>query len=190
VHREPEVANTGVVAETMRLLVNLKDLSITASMHLSRAGERPWLVQHDDVRIMHGCAFRLERLAYFFPWAEPLAQWLVAQPQLHGFEHDGCSHGAVSFPATSSTPLLRCAYLRITPYILACFEGHEKPQPIVLRFDMRSIIIVRQEFEAARPLRDNLKCLALTSRLQRSTSRRRAFCVRRQGAGPDVSRAL
>jgi hypothetical protein len=163
VHREPEAADTDVVAEMMRLLVNLKDLSITASMYLRRAGEQPWPVHHDDVRILYGCAFQLERLACFFSWTEPLAQWLTTQPQLRAFEHDGYSQGTVSFPATSA-PLLRCEYLRITPYILACFEGHEKPQPVVLRFDIRSIT-VQQEFNAARALRDicsNLKCLTLT----------------------------
>jgi hypothetical protein len=149
VHREPEAADTDVVAETMCLLVNLKDLSIRASMHLRRAGERPWPVHHDDVRILHGYTFRLERLACFFSWEERLAQWLATQPQLRAFEHEGYSQGAVSFPATSSTPLLRRAYLRITPHILACFEGHEKPQHAVLRFDRR-LITVQQEHAAPR----------------------------------------
>jgi hypothetical protein len=163
VHREPEPADTDMVADMMRLLVDLKDLSITASIHFRRAGERPWPVYHDDVRILHGCAFRLERLVCFFSWAEPLAQWLAGQPQLRTFEHDGYSQGTVAFRA-ASVPLLSCAYLRITPYILACFEGHEKPQPVVLRFDMRSVN-VQQEFNAARALRDicsNLQCLTLT----------------------------
>ncbi|KAF8259403.1 hypothetical protein EI94DRAFT_1751692 [Lactarius quietus] len=134
----------------MRVLVNLKDLSITESIHIRAVGERQWPVHHDDVRILEGCAFRLERLACFFSWAEPLAQWLATQPQLHAFEHDGDS--------------LARTYLRIPPYILACFEGRNKPQPVVLRFDMR-FISVQQEFEAARALRGvctNLKCLTLT----------------------------
>ena len=164
VHREPEAADTDVVAETMRILVNLKDLSITAPTHLRRAGERPWPVHHDDVRILHGCAFWLERLACF-SWAEPLAQWLTGQPQLRSFEHDGYPQGPVRFPRDDGAPpLLRCAYLRIPPYILACFEGHEKPQPVVLRFDLR-FITVQQEYAAARALRDvyrNIKCLTLT----------------------------
>ena len=167
VHREPEAADTDVVAETMRLLVNLKDLSITASNHLRRAGERPWPVHHDDVRILHGCTFRLERLACFFSWAEPLVQWLAAQPQLRSFEHDGYPDGAVRFDHGETPPLMRCAYLRIPPYILACFDGRkskDKPQPVALRFDMR-FITVQQEYAAARALRDvcrNLKCLTLT----------------------------
>lgn len=168
VHREPEAEDTDVVAETMRVLVNLKDLSITSSMHLRRAGERPWPVHHDDVRILHGCTFRLERLACFFSWAEPLAQWLAGQPQLRSFEHDGYPQGAVRFPrdgGDDATPLLSCAYLRIPPYILACFDGRAaKPQPVVLRFDMR-FITVQQEYAAARALRDvcrKIKCLTLT----------------------------
>ncbi|KAI9436595.1 hypothetical protein H4582DRAFT_2078211 [Lactarius indigo] len=180
VHREPEPGDTDVVAETMRLLVNLKDLSITASNHIRLAEERPWPVHHDDVRILDGCTFRLERLACFFSWAEPLAQWLATQPQLIAFEHDGYPQGDVRFPGASAPPLddkedhdgapqpqlplLRCTYLRIPPYILACFDGRPKPQPVALRFDMR-FITVRQEFEAARALRDmcrNLKCLTLT----------------------------
>lgn len=183
VHREPESGDTDVVAETMRLLVNLKDLSITASIHIRRAGERPWPVHHGDVRILDDCAFRLERLACFFSWAEPLARWLATQPQLTAFEHDGYPQGEVRFPGASAPaappneengaqppppppplPLLQCAYLRITPYILACFEGRAKPQPVVLRFDMR-FITVQQEFGAARALRDvcrELKCLTLT----------------------------
>ena len=168
VHREPEAADTDVVAETMRVLVNLKDLSITASNHLRRAGERPWPVHHDDVRILHGCTFRLERLACFFSWAEPLAQWLAGQPQLRSFEHGGYPDGAVRFEGGDEAPpppLMRCAYLRIPPYILACFDGREhKPQPVALRFDMR-FITVQQEYAAARALRDvcgNLKCLTLT----------------------------
>jgi hypothetical protein len=166
VHREPKDADTDMVAETMRLLVNLKDLSITASIHLRRVGARPWPVHHDDVRILDGCTFRLERIACFFSWAEPLVQWLATQPQLIAFEHDGYPLGeeVVRFPAQPQSPLLRCAYLRITPYILKCFEGRKKPQPVVLRFDMR-FITVREEFEAARALRDvcrNLKCLTLT----------------------------
>ena len=170
VHREPEPADTDTVAETLRLLVSLKDLSITPSMHLRRAGERPWPVHHDDVRILHGCTFRLERLACFFSWAEPLAQWLAEQPQLRAFEHDGYPQGTVRFASAESSPppLLRCAYLRIPPYILACFEeGHAKPQPVALRFDMR-FVTVRQEFDAARKLRDvcrNLKCLTITRQI-------------------------
>ncbi|KAF8265565.1 hypothetical protein EI94DRAFT_1804220 [Lactarius quietus] len=164
VHREPEPADTDVVAETMRVLVNLKDLSITESIHSRAVGERQWPVHHDDVRILEGCAFRLERLACFFSWAEPLAQWLATQPQLRAFEHDGYPLGAVRFSPDIAPPLLCSAYLRIPPYILACFEGRKKPQPVVLRFDMR-FISVQQEFEAARALRGvcrNLKCLTLT----------------------------
>ncbi|KAI9436416.1 hypothetical protein BJY52DRAFT_1328970 [Lactarius psammicola] len=173
VHREPEPGDTDLVAETMRLLVNLKDLSITASIHIRRSDQRPWPVHHDDVRILDGCTFRLERIACFFSWAEPLAHWLASQPQLIAFEHDGYSQGEVRFDGASVSsdeedgaqlPLLRCAYLRIPPYILACFEGRSKPQPVVLRFDMR-FVTVRQEFEAARALRDvcrNLKCLTIT----------------------------
>jgi hypothetical protein len=169
VHCEPEAGDTDIVAETLRQLVNLKDLSITASMHLRCSGERPWPVHHNDVRILHGCTFRLERLACFFSWAEPLVRWLATQPQLRAFEHSGYPEDD-EVPrhffddATSSAPLLRCAYLRIQPYILECFEGAKKPQPVALRFDMR-FINVQQEFDAARALRDicrNLKCLTLT----------------------------
>jgi hypothetical protein len=183
VHREPEAADTDLVAETMKVLVNLKDLSITASNHLRRAGDRPWPVHHDDVRILHGCSFRLERLACFFSWAEPLAQWLAGQPQLRSFEHDGYPQGSVRFPrkgdtdtdadgndGEAATPLLGCAYLRIPPYILACFNGRAtKPQPVALRFDMR-FITVQQEYVAARALRDvcrNIKCLTLTRQTAR-----------------------
>jgi hypothetical protein len=75
VHREPEPIDTDImVVEAMRLLVNLRDLSITASIHIRRAGERPWPVHHDDVRILDGCTFRFGRIASFFSWAEPLAQ--------------------------------------------------------------------------------------------------------------------
>ena len=165
VHREPESADTDTVAETMRLLVNLKDLSITASIHIRPSGKRPWPVHHDDVRILDGCTFRLERIACIFSWAEPLAQWLVTQPQLLAFEHGGYpTIEEVRFQPELPPPMLRCTYLRIPPYVLACFEGRAKPQPVVLRFDMR-FITVRQEYEAARALRGmcrNLKCLTLT----------------------------
>ena len=161
-HREPEAADTDMITETMRQLINLKDLSITASMH-----PQPSWPTDIDVRILHGCSFRLERLACFFSWAEPLVQWLAGQPQLRTFEHAGYySPGAAPAVQLPDAPFLcSAAYLRISPYILACFEGHEvKPQPVVLRFDMRCIT-VQQEFEAARALRDicsNLKCLTLT----------------------------
>lgn len=163
VHREPEAGDTDMVAETLRQLVNLKDLSITASMHIRCAGERPWPVHHNDVRILHGCTFRLERLACFFSWAEPLVRWLSTQPQLLAFEHAGYPGEDEGRHFDASAPLLHCAYLRIQPYILACF-GAKKPQPVALRFDMR-FINVQQEFDAARALRDvcrNLKCLTLT----------------------------
>ena len=159
-HREPEAADTDMVAETMRQLVNLKDLSITTSNHPQRAGS---VVHHEDVRILHGCTFRLERLACFFSWTEAFVQWLAdEQPQLRAFEHDGYySRVVVQVPA----PFLRSvSYLRISPHILASFEGHEKPQPVVLRFDM-CFMTVQEEFEAAHSLRDicrNLKCLTLT----------------------------
>ncbi|KAI9510155.1 hypothetical protein F5148DRAFT_1182054 [Russula earlei] len=166
VHREPEPGDTDVVAKMMKLLVNLRDLSISPSInHRREEGERPWPVHHDDVRILHGCPFKLERLACIFSWGEPLAQWLATQPQLVAFEHDGYpSDDDVRLDARDAT-LMRCSYLRISPYILACFHGREKkPQPVALRFDMR-FNTVQQEFDAAQSLRDlcrNLKCLTLT----------------------------
>ncbi len=163
VHREPEPTDTGLVAQMMRLLVNLKDLSISPSIHQARAG--PWPVHQDALRILHGCPFKLERLACTFAWGEPLARWLATQPQLAAFEHDGSPCGSAVRLAPRAATLLRCAYLRISPYILACFEGREdKPQPVALRFDMR-FNTVREEYDAARALRDicrNLKCLTLT----------------------------
>jgi len=179
VHREPEPGDTDVVAQMMKLLVNLKDLSISASYYLPEgpagAGAGKWPVQHDDVRILHGCPFKLERLACIFTWGEPLARWLATQPQLVAFEHDGYCDPHVGAgggtgmarlaDALRDAALLRCAYLRISPYILACFNGRaEKPQPVALRFDMR-FNTVQQEYDAARALRDicrNLKCLTLT----------------------------
>ena len=163
VHREPEPGDTDEVARMMKLLVNLKDLSITASIYMPKTGEREWPVGRDDVRILHDCQFKLERLYSMFTWGEPLARWLATQPQLASFEHDGYPRGQVRLAPADAT-LLRCAYLRITPYILECFEGREKPQPVALRFDMR-FITVQQEFNAARSLGDmcrNLKCLTLT----------------------------
>jgi hypothetical protein len=193
VHREPEEGDTEVVGQMLRLLVNLKDLSISASIFhpdspssssssSSDAGGEGcaspwWPVHHDDVRILHGCTFKLERLACFFSWGAPLAKWLATQPQLRAFEHDG-------YPAAAGAggpevrldddeddeedrpgTLLKCEYLRIAPYILACFQGREeKPQPVALRFDMR-FNTVQQEFDAAQSLGDicrNLKCLTLT----------------------------
>ena len=166
VHREPEPGDAEVVAGMMKLLVNLKDLSISASIYIPRTGARAWPVGRDDARILHGCPFRLERLDCMFSWGEPLAQWLATQPQLAAFEHDGYPRGQVRLaPAPADAPLLRCRYLRITPYILECFAGREqKPQPVALRFDMR-FITVQQEYSAARALGDmcrNLKCLTLT----------------------------
>ena len=162
-HREPEAADTDMIAETMRQLINLKDLSITVSMH-----SQPSWPADIDVRILHGCSFRLERLVCFFSWAEPLVQWLAGQPQLRTFEHASYyspAIGAAAVQIPEAPFLIGAAYLRISPYILACFEGHEvKPQPVVLRFDMHCVT-VQQEFEAARALRDicsNLKCLTLT----------------------------
>ncbi|KAH9964998.1 hypothetical protein BC827DRAFT_905633 [Russula dissimulans] len=207
VHREPEVGDTEVVGRMMRLLVNLKDLSISASRFdpgpESDVGPGPgpgpgpgagegageggggggplapapapasWPVHHDDVRILHGCTFKLERLACFFSWGAPLAQWLATQPQLKAFEHDGYPVAAPGAPGAEvgllddqRPALLECAYLRIAPYILACFDGREesrKPQPVVLRFDMR-FNTVQEEFAAARSLGHicrNLKCLTL-----------------------------
>jgi hypothetical protein len=163
VHREPEPGDTDVVAQMMKLLVNLKDLSISSSIHHRQPTERPWPVHHDDIRILYGCPFRLERLACIFTWAEPLAQWLATQPQLVAFEHDGYPHGEVSLGASDRT-LMKCSYLRIPSYILACYDGRKKPQPVVLRFDMR-FNTVQEEFRAAQSLRDvsrNLKCLTLT----------------------------
>jgi len=173
VHREPEAGDTDVVARMMKLLVNLKDLSITSSNYIPETGPGPgtgepgsvreWPVSRDDVRILYDCPFKLERLECVFTWGEPLAQWLATQPQLAAFEHDGYPRGQVRLGPADAT-LMRCSYLRITPYILECFEGREKPQPVSLRFDMR-FISVQQEFNAARSLGEmsrNLKCLALT----------------------------
>ena len=163
VHREPEPGDTDVVAQMMKLLINLKDLSISPSFYLRRADERPWPVHHDDVRILHGCPFKLERLACIFTWAQPLVQWLSTQPQLAAFEHDGYPGGEVRLGVSEAT-LMSCSYLRISPYILACYDRREKPQPVVLRFDMR-FNTVQEEYRAARSLCNisrNLKCLTLT----------------------------
>ena len=164
VHREPEPGDTELVARMMKLLVNLKDLCIY-----------PWTgpgesVDIDDVRILYDCPFKLERLDCMFTWDEPLARWLATQPQLVAFEHDGYPRGQVRLGLgdDAATLMMQCSYLRITPYILECFEGREKkPQPVALRFDMR-FITVQQEFNAARSLGDmcrNLKCLTLTRQI-------------------------
>ncbi|KAH9961841.1 hypothetical protein BJV74DRAFT_871655 [Russula compacta] len=179
VHRAPEPGDTEVVARMMKLLVNLKDLSISASIYApptrQRGGEGEgegegegdwkgaWPVHHDDVQILHDCPFKLERLACIFTWGKPLAGWLATQPQLVSFEHGGYPGG--ENVRLGARELGRCAYLRISPYILECFDGREAmPQPVALRFDMR-FNTVQQEFDAARSLRDigrNLKCLTLT----------------------------
>lgn len=163
VHRDPEPGDTEVVARMMRMLLNLKDLSISASIYIP--GAREWPVNRDDVRILYDVPFRLERLHCMFTWGTPLAKWLATQPQLVAFEHDGYPRGQVRLgPPGSDGALMRCEYLRITPYILGCFEGREKPQPVAMRFDMR-FITAREEFVAARALGSmclNLKCLTLT----------------------------
>ena len=184
VHREPEPGDTELVARMMKLLVNLKDLSISPSIYIppettggqgqspqsATAGGREWPVNRDDVRILYDCPFRLERLECMFTWGEPLARWLATQPQLVAFEHDGYPRGRVRLGVgEAAVMLMRCKYLRITPYILECFEEgrDEKPQPVALRFDMR-FITVQQEFNAARALGDmckNLKCLTLTRQI-------------------------
>lgn len=169
VHREPEPGDTDVVAGTMKLLENLRDLSISASIYVPGTAERDWPVSRDDVRILSDCPFRLERLECMFTWGEPLARWLATQPQLVAFEHDGYPRGRVRLGEGEgdAAVLMRCEYLRITPYILECFEGRDKPQPVALRFDMR-FISVQQEFDAARALGDmcrNLKCLTLTRQI-------------------------
>ena len=159
------------------------------------AGAGEWPVNRDDVRILYDCPFKLERLDCMFTWGEPLARWLATQPQLVAFEHDGYPRGEVRLgsggsldgegggeggsggdgedddgAAAATTLMMRCSYLRITPYILECFEGRvpeAKPQPVALRFDMR-FITVQQEFNAARSLGDicrNLKCLTLTRQI-------------------------
>ena len=174
VHRKPKPDDTEVVARMMKLLINLKDLSISSSIYMpgmmgrgrgkGGGGEGEWPVGRDDVRILYDCPFKLERLACMFTWGEPLARWLATQPQLVSFEHDGYPCGQVRLGPADSATLMRCEYLRITPYILECFEGREKPQPVALRFDMR-FISVREELHAARSLGDmcmNLKCLTLT----------------------------
>jgi hypothetical protein len=169
VHREPEPGDTELVARMMKLLGNLKDLCISSSIFLPETGEREWPVNRDDVRILYDCPFKLERLECMFTWGEPLARWLATQPQLVAFEHDGYPRGQVRLgPGPGDAAMLmQCSYLRITPYILECFEAREKPQPVALRFDMR-FITVQQEFNAARSLGDmcrNLKCLTLTRQI-------------------------
>jgi len=185
VHREPEPGDTESIARMMKLLVNLKDLCISSSIYLPETGDREWPVNRDDVRILQDCPFKLERLDCVFTWGEPLARWLATQPQLVAFEHDGYPRGQVRLglpgdhgggdgggdgdgdDGTAMLIMMRCSYLRITPYILECFEGREKPQPVALRFDMR-FISVQQEFNAARSLGDmcrNLKCLTLTRQI-------------------------
>ena len=172
VHREPEPGDTELVARMMKLLVNLKDLCISSSIYIPKTGTREWPVNQDDVRILYDCPFKLERLDCTFTWGEPLARWLATQPQLVAFEHDGYPRGQVRLDSeeghggedAAAKLLMHCSYLRITPYILECFEGRDKPQPVALRFDMR-FITVQQEFDAARSLGDmcrNLKCLTLT----------------------------
>ena len=76
----------------------------------------------DDVRILHDCPFKLERLACIFTWAEPLLQWLSTQPQLATFEHDGYPGGEVRLGA-SDAALMSCSYLGISSYILTCYDG-------------------------------------------------------------------
>ncbi|KAI0287504.1 hypothetical protein B0F90DRAFT_1223205 [Multifurca ochricompacta] len=183
IHREPRSGDKEMVGRTMKLLINLKDLSISSSIYIRQEGEKPWPVHHDDVGILYGCTFKLERLACIFTWAEPLAQWLATQPQLTTFEHGGYPRGEVRLDGGSGgsdATLIKCSYLRISPYILSCFQGSSssvnKPQPVTLRFDMR-FNTVQEEFEAARSLREicrNLKCLTLTRHTStRNTSRLR-----------------
>ncbi|KAH9956314.1 hypothetical protein BGW80DRAFT_1565797 [Lactifluus volemus] len=44
---------------------------------------------HNSIRILRDCLFKLERLACVFTWSELLSQWLAKQPQLAAFEHGG-----------------------------------------------------------------------------------------------------
>jgi hypothetical protein len=164
VDKEPEPGDTDTVAQMMKLLVNLTDLSISQSIHIRQPDKRPWPVDYDDVRILHDCPFKLERLACVFTWAEPLSKWLATQPQLASFEHGGYPGDNQVRLDTSDATLMGCSYLRISPYILACYERREKPQPVVLRYDMR-FCDAQEELRAAQSLRDvsrNLKCLTLT----------------------------
>ncbi|KAH9970292.1 Gpi16 subunit, GPI transamidase component-domain-containing protein [Lactifluus volemus] len=137
VHREPEPGDTDTVAQMMKLLVNLTDLSISQSIHIRQPGRAP----------MAGALRRRSDT-----------------PQLASFEHGGYPGDDPVRPGTSDATLMGCSYLRISPYILACYEEREKPQPVVLRYDMR-FSGAQEELRAAQYLRDvsrNLKCLTLT----------------------------
>ncbi|KAH9956221.1 hypothetical protein BGW80DRAFT_1257846 [Lactifluus volemus] len=81
---------------------------------------------HNSVRILCDCLFKLERLACVFTWAELLSQWLAKQPQLATFEHGGYPDDDQMRLGTSDATLMGWYYWRILPDILACYEGWEK----------------------------------------------------------------
>ncbi|KAI0262391.1 hypothetical protein BC834DRAFT_891045 [Gloeopeniophorella convolvens] len=162
-HREPEPEDNDTIARMLRQLVNLKDLSISQSRYLRPTGKSEWPAGCEDVHILHGCSFRLERLDCFFLWAEPFARWLGTQPQLTAFEHSGSPRGQVHF-APDNAPLMNCGYLRISSFLLTSYHDRPKPQPTAMRLDLH-FAVPQEEFDAARAMREmsqNLKCFTLT----------------------------
>ncbi|KAH9952883.1 hypothetical protein BGW80DRAFT_1469197 [Lactifluus volemus] len=78
---------------------------------------------HNSVRILRDCLFKLERLACVFTWAELLSQWLAKQPQLAAFEHGGYPDDDRMCLGTSDATLMGWYYWRISPDILPAGEN-------------------------------------------------------------------
>jgi hypothetical protein len=51
VHRKLDPGDKDVVVQMMKLVVNLKDLSISESIYLTKTG-KPWPVEHIDMQVL------------------------------------------------------------------------------------------------------------------------------------------
>ena len=150
VHREPEAADTDLVAQMMKLLVNLKDLSITACFISGGPGSHgpcttttcgSWTIARSGSNVS-GASSR----------GENRSRGGLRQPQLRvrarrvpgscdPAEGDDGAGGVVT-PCHDVPPLCVSPHLAVHPCVLQ--PPRDKPQPVALRFDMR-FITVREE---------------------------------------------
>jgi len=92
----------------MKILVDLKDLSIPMSFYMPETGSgssvREWPVNRDDVRILHDLPFKPKRLesSTMFTWGEPLASFPDSAWDREGSGAEAIQPGSTSSAATTA----------------------------------------------------------------------------------------
>ncbi|KAI0054901.1 hypothetical protein BV25DRAFT_1922272 [Artomyces pyxidatus] len=135
-----------MVARALKLLVNLKDLSIKESQHW-RVQE--WVLTHQHYWVLHDVPFQLTYYESHFTWGQEFLDFLATQPGLREFVHAGSTLDDQQ-PRIQENTLVRANALSISPHIISGFKRPRRVTNLQLNFWQHS---AEEEEDAVKALR-------------------------------------